>query len=79
MEIYLIYNKTCLIRPALGEIFCVGTDRMSDYNTQCKTHRSKGHENQHWITQDKGLHSVKHKELSINVGYDRVTDYTGVG
>ena len=60
IEIYLIYmySKTCLIWHALGEIFCVGVDRVLDYNTQCKTHRnrSKGHENQHRITQGNGLH-----------------------
>ena len=28
-----IYSETCLIRQSLGETFCVGIDRVSDYTT----------------------------------------------
>ena len=31
-----MYSETCLIRHVLGETFCVGIDRVSDYTVQQK-------------------------------------------
>lgn len=63
------YSETCLIRHAIGELFCVRMNRVSDYTLQKKKTPklekwSNGNENEGHLTQRNRLHGCRIRQVT---------------